>query len=57
VLVEGREIDLRVSTLPTVLGEKVVLRVLDRRRLTFNLDALGISPDMLAQIKALLAKP
>lgn len=57
VLVEGREIDLRVSTLPTVLGEKAVLRVLDRRRLTFNLDALGISPDMLAQIKALLAKP
>ncbi len=32
VVVEGREIDLRVSTLPTVLGEKVVLRVLDRRR-------------------------
>jgi type IV pilus assembly protein PilB len=57
VSVEGREIDLRVSTLPTVLGEKVVLRVLDRRRVTFNLDILGIPPDKLAQVKHLLAKP
>jgi len=57
VSVEGREIDLRISTLPTVLGEKVVLRVLDRRRLTFNLDALGIPADRLATVKQLLAKP
>lgn len=57
VSVEGREIDLRISTLPTVLGEKVVLRVLDRRRLTFNLDALGIPADRLAIVKQLLAKP
>lgn len=57
VSVEGREIDLRISTLPTVLGEKVVLRVLDRRRLTFNLDALGIPTDRLALVKQLLAKP
>ncbi len=57
VSVEGREIDLRISTLPTVLGEKVVLRVLDRRRLTFNLDALGIPTDRLATVKQLLAKP
>ena len=57
VVVEGREIDLRVSTLPTVLGEKVVLRVLDRRRLTFNLDHLGLPQDMLQQTKQMLAKP
>jgi type II secretory ATPase GspE/PulE/Tfp pilus assembly ATPase PilB-like protein len=57
VVVEGREIDLRVSTLPTVLGEKAVLRVLDRRRLTFNLDLLGLPFDLLAQLKQLLAKP
>jgi len=57
VVVEGREIDLRVSTLPTALGEKVVLRVLDRRRVTFNLDLLGLPPDLLAQVKLLLAKP
>jgi type IV pilus assembly protein PilB len=57
VVVEKREIDLRVSTLPTVLGEKAVLRVLDRRRVTFNLDALGFPADLLVQVKRLLTKP
>jgi len=57
VVVDKREVDLRVSTLPTVLGEKVVMRVLDKQRLTFNLNELGIPNDMLAQVKKLLAKP
>lgn len=57
VRVEGREIDLRVSTLPTVLGEKVVLRVLDRRNVTFNLDELGVPDDHLNIIKRMLARP
>jgi type IV pilus assembly protein PilB len=57
VVAEGKEVDLRISTLPTVLGEKVVIRVLDRQRVTFNLDELGIPADLLAQIKRLLAKP
>jgi type IV pilus assembly protein PilB len=57
VVVEGREIDLRVSMLPTVLGEKAVVRVLDQRRLTFDLDKLGFSPEMLPAFKRLLAKP
>jgi type IV pilus assembly protein PilB len=57
VTVEGREVDFRVSTLPTVLGEKIVLRILDKENLTFNLDALGVPPDMLKKLKALLAKP
>ncbi len=57
VVVEGNEIDLRVSTIPTVLGEKVVIRVLDRRRLTFDLDKLGFQPETLASFKKLLAKP
>jgi type IV pilus assembly protein PilB len=57
VLVEGREIDLRVSTLPTVLGEKTVLRVLDKRRVNFNLDLLGFPPDLLALVKQMLVKP
>jgi type IV pilus assembly protein PilB len=57
VVVEKREVDLRVSTLPTVLGEKAVLRVLDRRRVTFNLDALGLPQDLLVHVKRLLAKP
>ena len=57
VTVEGREVDFRVSTLPTVLGEKIVMRILDKENLTFNLDLLGVPPDMLKQLKLLLAKP
>ena len=57
VAIEGKEVDLRISTLPTVLGEKVVIRVLDRSRLTFNLDQLGMPGDLLVQVKRLLAKP
>ena len=57
VAVEGKEVDLRISTLPTVLGEKVVMRVLDRRRLTFNLDRLGMPPEVLEKVKQLLTRP
>jgi type IV pilus assembly protein PilB len=57
VVVDGKEVDLRVSTLPTVVGEKVVLRVLDKQRLTFNLDELGIPRGELAVIKQVLARP
>ena len=57
VTVEGREVDFRVSTLPTVLGEKIVMRILDKENLTFNLDLLGFPPDMLKNLKTLLAKP
>jgi type IV pilus assembly protein PilB len=57
VVVEGREIDLRVSTLPTVLGEKVVLRVLDKQNITFNLDKLGVPGDLLGAVKQMLNKP
>lgn len=57
VRVENRDIDLRVSTLPTILGEKVVLRVLDRRNVTFNLDALGVPPHLLQHVKEMLRRP
>jgi type IV pilus assembly protein PilB len=57
VTVEGREVDFRVSTLPTVLGEKIVLRILDKQNLSFNLDLLGFPADSLKQVKLLLAKP
>ena len=56
VTVEGREVDFRVSTLPTVLGEKIVMRILDKENLTFNLDLLGFPPDMLKQLKGLLGE-
>ena len=57
VLVEGREIDLRVSTLPTITGEKVVLRLLDRKNVTFNLDQLGVPSHQLRRIKDMIARP
>lgn len=57
VIVDNRQIDLRVSTLPTVLGEKVVMRVLDKQTLTFNLGELGIPTDMLGHVQRFLARP
>lgn len=40
-LPEGRDVDLRVSVLPTVFGERVVMRILDREGISFDLDRLG----------------
>jgi type IV pilus assembly protein PilB len=57
VVADGKEVDLRISTLPTVLGEKVVARVLDKQRLTFNLDELGMPHSVLEVVKVLLRKP
>ena len=55
--VKGRELDLRVSTLPSVYGESVVMRVLDRNSALLNLDDMGMQPETLAQFKAMLARP
>lgn len=57
VVVERREIDLRCSTVPTVQGEKVVLRVLDRKNVTFDMEQLGIASAQLTVIKQMLARP
>jgi type IV pilus assembly protein PilB len=57
VVADGKEVDLRISTLPTVLGEKVVMRVLDKGRLTFDLGALGMPASVLTVVKDLLRKP
>jgi len=46
-LVNGRNLDLRVSTLPTVMGEKCVMRILDTRSISVGLDQLGFSPETL----------
>jgi general secretion pathway protein E len=53
----GREIDLRVSTLPTLYGESVVLRILDRSSIVVNLDTLGFPGDTLKQFERLITKP
>lgn len=44
---EGRCIDLRISTLPTIRGEKIVIRVLDKERTLFSLDQLAFSEENL----------
>jgi type IV pilus assembly protein PilB len=57
VVVDRRQIDLRVSTLPTVLGEKAVLRILDRASVTFRLDDLGIPESQLSSLQQMISKP
>ena len=54
VAVNGQPIDLRVSTLPAALGEKVVIRILDSRATVKSLDSLGLNPDEVAGVKRLL---
>jgi len=43
IMKKGREIDVRVSTLPTILGEKVVMRILDKEAVNIKLNELGFS--------------
>jgi type IV pilus assembly protein PilB len=57
VTVGNRDIDVRASTLPTVNGEKVVLRVLDRRNLVMGLANLGFAPQTQTDFQELIRKP
>ena len=51
VLLEGRRIDLRVSTFPGARGEKTVIRVLDTKSISLNLEDLGFAEDVLEQFR------
>ncbi len=53
----GRPVDVRVSTLPTAHGERVVLRLLDKEAGRLNLAKLGMSPGTLAAIQNLVSQP
>jgi len=55
--VKGRELDLRVSTIPTVHGESVVMRVLDRSSVRYSLESMGLTTENLSSFNQLLAKP
>lgn len=57
VRLADRELDLRVSTVPTMFGESVVLRLLDRGGRPVGLDELGMSPEMLDQVARLSSRP
>ncbi len=57
VRIKGEEIDIRVSTVPTVYGESVSLRLLTRGKIFFSLDKLGFPPDEESAIRDLILKP
>ena len=54
---EGRNYDLRVSTFPTIYGEKIVMRVLDKERVILGLEQLGFSPSALAIFRKSIQRP
>ena len=55
--IAGRIIDLRVSTLPTVFGESVVVRILDRESVKLELSALGLEKDIEEQLGEIILRP
>ena len=55
--VAGHPVDLRVSVLPTMHGESVVMRVLDRSNVELSLDRIGLPPDDFTLISRLISKP
>ena len=57
VYVDGRTIDLRFSSMPSIHGEKVVLRILDRNKAILDINNLGFDPEILNQFKSALKKP
>ncbi len=54
---QGKEIDLRVSTVPTMHGESVVMRILDKGGVPLNFESLGFEPDLLSKFNELLLRP
>ena len=55
--IQGKEIDLRVSTVPTMHGESVVLRILDKGGVPLDFASLGFEPDLLAKFNEILLRP
>jgi type IV pilus assembly protein PilB len=52
-----KEIDFRVSILPTLFGEKIVMRLLDKDKLMLDMTKLGFEPDSLAKLESAISKP
>jgi type IV pilus assembly protein PilB len=55
--VGGNPVDMRVSVLPTMFGESVVIRVLDRTVVSLDLNKIGMDPELLAEFRRIIAKP
>jgi type IV pilus assembly protein PilB len=57
IVAEGREIDLRVSSMPTLLGEKLVVRILDKENLRVRMEDLGFRKEALESFQRMLRQP
>src|SRR5207249_11598760 len=57
IKVLNRTIDLRVSALPTIFGEKIVMRILDKSNLNIDLEKLGFEPRSMKEFVAAIANP
>jgi len=53
----GRNIDVRVSTIPTIYGEKIVMRILDASAASLELSKLGFEPELLEEFKTIVSQP
>ena len=57
LMVGGHPVDLRVSVLPTIFGESVVMRILDRSVVNLSLENVGMDEAMMAQFRAAIDRP
>nr|WP_200329612.1 type II secretion system ATPase GspE [Thiocystis violacea] len=57
IRIQGKELDLRVSTVPTMFGESVVMRLLDKESVRFDLDALGFDGGPRKRLHSILEQP
>ena len=57
IRVLGKEIDLRISILPTSHGEKIVIRILDKTSLSTNIDQMGLDPETLSRFRKAIDAP
>lgn len=55
--ISGKELDIRMSTIPTLFGENIVIRLLDKSNVILDFDHLGFNSKILAQFKTLLSAP
>ena len=53
----GKDIDVRVSSIPTIYGEKIVLRILDTSSASHNIEQLGFEPELLIEFKTIINQP
>jgi type IV pilus assembly protein PilB len=57
IVAEGREIDLRISSMPTLLGEKLVMRILDKANLRVRMEDLGMRQEPMEMFQRMLRRP